>query len=773
MAQVQNPIFLLPYQDREFSRKLGGGGPKTPLVAVTDSLRTGFAAAVEGLAAEAARIGAAPENPLAVKIGLRPKALAKSNRPYDFLNAAALPVTAGEGSGELIVEGTSDRLRNLASSFLTATSKADTFAVSTFESIRAWDVTSDVFGLVSAAEVDEFLAEAGRSRLLLRLAFFPWIERPAFVIRQAQVGPQQAIVPAPEHAIVRHLVARGFEVQEFRGAVTRPVVYVAATADLSLQSFVGVPGLRSVGVVPQYSAGDDYGPQSFEVLRAVGSGDFVPAAPTSPIVGLLDTGVAAGELTSSLVAQEPYDPPGKQDNDHGTFVAGLLVSSRTLNDGSEMFPDDSSRVVDAQVLPAGSIDERSLFARVDEAVRKHTPLGVNVWNCSFGASPTGSFRYSTLAQDLDLLSDELGILFVVSSGNNPLVPPRPWPPLRGVDYGDGLKSPSEAMRVASVGARSHLGGAAPVGAPASYSRRGPNFAAHVKPEVSHWAGDVGLSGGLEGFGSRSLISGDRMAESAGTSFAAPLVSTIAANVWKLVEESSSVSAVTPELIRGLLVHSSRIVDPAAGNLRDYLGWGTPMSSGEILTDNPGRFTTVHEVVMTPGNDWFKRPFPVPAALLTPEGKFRGRATVTISYAPPINPAFGAEAVRYDVSGGFGKIYRDRDGKEHFSAIASADGGRASYWEVDQVSDGKWSPVKTTSSVHAQGVAGVDWALRLSLTERMANELQVEQLVYAIVTLESVDGNVNVYQDGVSAVVRLQYPRIPLLPSATVQIRPGS
>ena len=760
MPEATNPIFVLPYQDVEFSRKRGGGSYRPPLVPVTDGLRAELASRIEMFAEVAAQGGFSSALPMPLKIRLRPGALAKSNRPYTLLSAVALHVSAGDGPGELIVEATTDRLRNLASAVRSATSSADVFAISTIESLEAWDLVRDVFGLPSTVDVEDELRAAIGERALLRLAFFPWVVRQNFVPRQVGISAQSLAI-GEGSAIAAYLVRSGVELQEFRGSTQRPVAYVTATSALSLSLLAHTPGLRSVGKVPSYATDDMVSAQVYSEIRAVSAQDITAPENLGPVVGVLDHGIAPGVLDPFIVDRHHFDPPGRVDPQHGTFVGGLVAAANSLNGGDPRFPVDSCRLFDAQVLPAGSgVDERTLFDRLNQVVRARAiSEGIRVWNCSFGAKPIGNFSYSTLAQDLDQLSDELGVLFVVAAGNNPRVPPRPWPPLRGADYDDALRSPSEAVRVATVGARSHRGGAAPEGAPSSYSRRGPNFASNVKPEVGHWAGDVSPQGHAGGYGVHSVLPGDVLAESVGTSFAAPLVSATAASLWAALEGSGAFSEVRPELVRGLLVHSAQLADPQPDlRVRDYIGWGTPPSSLEVIQDTDTRFTTIHEVVMTPGNDWMKRPFPVPDVLLTEAGKLRALVTVTIAYAPPVNPAFGAESIRYDVSGAFGRVVRDADGVEHFNAITTADGRRHAYWEADRITDGKWSPVKTSKSRHPQGVAGGDWALRLTLTERMANELQVEQRVFVIVTMESVDGNAQVNEAGIRALTRLQYPR---------------
>lgn len=176
------------------------------------------------------------------------------------------------------------------------------------------------------------------------------------------------------------------------------------------------------------------------------------------------------------------------------------------------------------------------------------------------------------------------------------------------------------------------------------------------------------------------------------------------------------------------------------------------------------------MTLTPAAEWTKRPFPIPDVLLTPEGKFRGEVYLTVAYAPPVNPAFGAEAVRYDVAGSFGAI-RVVNGKEKFSTITpqhKAPG--ASYWEKDQIADGKWAPVKTYFGRYVQGVQGGTWALRLTLTERVTNEINKEQRAYAIITFRAIEPGVDVYNSGIDAIARLNYDSTSMVPVDRIRVQ---
>lgn len=759
---MTNPILLLPYQPHEFVRKTGGGSQKPPIVEITADLRSELSGQLERLADHAKSSGATRTDPLPVKIKLREQALAKSNRPYAFLAQAALPAVAAGRPGELIVEGTADRLQNLSSLIRTSDSKKDLYDISTFETFSGWNVLVDGFRRVGDESADSVVQAAREAGKTLRLTFFPWVARRLehAVMPQGVVSGHDGSHPRTE--VVGALSElTGLNVEVASATSGRPVAYVRPSADLTADRISQVRGIRSMSVTPEYAPIRSI-PQGMRPIRTLTTGEVPLPGSDAPVVAVLDSGVDSTHLENAVVKRVEFDPVGLRNPEHGTFVAGLVMSAGHLNGGGD-FPDDSSHVIDAQVLPNGTIDEPLLLERIEDVVRRNPQ--VKVWNCSFGAPTAGIPEYGPFAQELDALSQELGVLFVQAAGNYEGRPARGWPP---VDLDDLLMSPAEAVRSLTVGARAHKGGLVQAGAPASYSRRGPNFAAHVKPEVCHWAGDLDQQGYLGGFGVQSLLPSGELAEGIGTSFSTPVVSTIAANVWARLEAAGA-TTVRPELIKGLLVHAASLRDTTTEpDYRNYYGWGVPPSSTEVLSNLDSEFTTVHEVVLTPGNKWFKRPFPVPASLLTDTGKFRGEVVMTLSYAPVLNPAFGSEAVREDVAGAFGRFQTPGDSST-FKAITSPQPSGGAYWEADQIEDGKWAPVKTYRGRYPNGVAGGEWALRLTPTERVSDEVAREQRVFVFITFRGIDPNVQVYQDGVRAVRAMRYPSRNMTLDSTVRI----
>lgn len=755
-----NPILLLPFKVQELGRKPGGGNVPNPLVAVTSTLMAQLSTRFNDLAAEAAARGASEQYPAPVRVVLRPSALAKSNRPYKLLGQAGLNVVAAEAPGEVIAAGTPGRLRLLATIVNRATAKRDLFDISTFQEVSLW----------GAGVPEESTNPSGDQ--LYEVTYFPWangamsISTQTLSELQGTGGVEQGLALRGSGTLDDVKAALDVNVVARVPSQLQLVEIVRCSWD-SLIALSTVMGVRSINRAPEYEVISLAGSTQGEVSTALPP--LNPPDSSTPIVGVLDSGVSSAVLAPWIVASERYDVPPALDTYHGTFVAGLVTNSAGFNAGGQSFPTEGARVLDAQVMPRGNVPVDLLLERIVEVVENYSDT-VKVWNCSF-ASPTPESvpRYTALARELDALSDRLGILFVQAAGN--YVPAgqsaRAWPPtgLAGAD--DAICSPAEAVRSITVGALSHLGGFVPVGRPSSYSRRGPSFAHHIKPEITHWAGDVDSSGVLSGHGVRSIGTGDVVTEDIGTSFSTPIASSIAANAWSEVDSSGAVSRVTPELIKGLLAHSAALAADAPNKeFRHYTGWGRPDSASGLLQNFDNEFTTVHEVDIPQQGVWTKAPFPMPDSLLTVDGKFHGEVILTISYAPPVDPNFGAECVRYEVSGGFGFQFAV-NGKLNYKSITEED---APTPEPGRIADGKWSPLKTYRKKFPRGQAGgLAWALRLELLQRMQDEQSQSQRVYAIVTLRSIDPDVEVYQRGVAAVNALRIENKAMLSSARIRL----
>jgi hypothetical protein len=346
-----------------------------------------------------------------------------------------------------------------------------------------------------------------------------------------------------------------------------------------------------------------------------------------------------------------------------------------------------------------------------------------VWNLSIAtASEVSDEEFSEFARELDNLSDQHNVLFVVSAGNYLEQPRRTWPASDGLL--DRLASPGDSVRALTVGAIAHRANATTLvqsGEPAPYSRRGPGPVFTPKPDVIHFGGNATTNWESTGVGVRILHPSGKTARVFGTSYSAPVVSALAAHTWRDLESGNRRNPipVSPTLVKALIVHAAELNSPPRTvRERRYFGAGIPSDPVGVLYDSDSSFTLMFEIDLVDGAKWRKAPYPIPESLLV-NGKLRAEVIMTCAYASPLNGDAGAEYVRFNASIGFGTLEPNEKGALEFAGQLPGDYEEGSHgFESAQIEHGgKWAPVKVFRRSMKNGVAGNVWAVQASVLRR--------------------------------------------------------
>jgi hypothetical protein len=392
---------------------------------------------------------------------------------------------------------------------------------------------------------------------------------------------------------------------------------------------------------------------------------------------------------------------------------------------------------------------------------------VKVWNLSLGAGVSDEGVFSDFAVMLDNLSEEYGVLFVISAGNYLDLPRRGWPD--AAELNDRILSPSDAVRALTVGSIAHSdaeGQTVAIGAPSPYSRRGPGPVFTPKPDVVHIGGGVHSPWATGASSIRFMGPQGQTGRSFGTSYAAPLASCLAAHAWRALDGSNA-NKPTPSKIKALVLHAAQLSSPDRSPLeRRYYGAGLPTDVISALYDRNDSFTLMFDAQLVEGRRWRKAPYPIPQSLLH-QGKFKGEIIITAVYSPPLDANAGAEYVRANLELSFGTL--DAKGNIKGQVPQEGDIGQSGYETAQIEHGGKWSPVKIHRRKFPQGCAGDVWALQATLRLR-AGEPPLQKPVGAtiLVTLRSVDGNEKVYEEGSRALAATNWVsnilpvRVPIL-----------
>lgn len=316
-----------------------------------------------------------------------------------------------------------------------------------------------------------------------------------------------------------------------------------------------------------------------------------PSPPdNAPGIVVLDSGLTTGHpLIAPAVGDAQSFLPGKDasdENGHGTHVAGLALYGDV-----EAAATEGRFVPDLRLFSGRILDENNENAsrfvenQIDEATRYfHEEYGCVVFNLSFGDrnKPYLGGHVKWLAYTLDALSRELGVLFLVPTGNVD------GSCLEGLEWKEAYPTyltkeqwaiidPAPALNALTVGSlvrhdqtlgsQRYAGDPAEVpiarkDQPSPFSRCGPSVGGAIKPELIAYGGNWALNARSEanlivesGLGELSFrhdyIGESLFAVKSGSSAAAPQVSHLAALVLSEYPDAS------PDLLRALLLaHAS-------------------------------------------------------------------------------------------------------------------------------------------------------------------------------------------------------------------------
>lgn len=421
----------------------------------------------------------------------------------------------------------------------------------------------------------------------------------------------------------------------------------------------------------------------------------IPPNANAPAVCVVDSGIQEGhallqpaidhaashcflpEMAATAVADE-VAPGG-----HGTRVAGaVLYGEKVPKEGA---PELSFWIQNARVLNAQNLMPITLFP--PEAIRKAVerfndgPRRTRIFNHSINACGYCRTRYmSSWAAEIDQLCNERDVLIVQSAGNLPIVGIREHL-AAGRDYPNYLSensariaNPGQSLQALTVGSVAY--DAAEAGAwrsftvqlngPSAFSRTGPGIWNVIKPEVVSYGGDAvrttGNSPDIQGGGRiraacpelvRSTLRSPGPAsdsDEAGTSYAAPKVARIAAQVQRVLPDEPALlyralvvqSAQWPTWAEGLLTRLRNppdnlpqaerqvLLDATSHALRS-LGYGIPDEERATAnTDHRTTFITSGSIEIHAAECHVYQ-VPIPAELRQQADEFDLRIDVTLSY----------------------------------------------------------------------------------------------------------------------------------------------
>ena len=492
---------------------------------------------------------------------------------------------------------------------------------------------------------------------------------------------------------------------------------------------------------------------------------------TYPIVGVIDSGVAP-VLDGWVAGRFDYLSSGEYDAVHGTNVAGLLTIGQTLNSVDVAPEANGCRLYDIPLYPNGPFMARyrrgfsDFLEEIEQAVAEaKNEHGVRVFNLSINAvAPVERHRYSIYASRLDQIADTYGVVFVNSAGNLPPAQARSaWQkrPVDVINYfasrtsPDTIFKPAESVRSISVGALNPPNTNQIADAPTVYTTRGPGLQVGVKPDVACYGG-TGGSGPGKPTGLASLSPSGGRQSVVGTSFAAPLVARTLAGLDTATEGGLSVEA-----LRAMLLHHTAMPEPLTKRgLKDigrqFAGFGRPRAVATMLETDDHQITLLFQSRLSIGEKKpviLRFPFSWPQSLVT-DGRCSGLAKITLVYAPPLDPAFGAEFVRVNLEASLKQRQPEpaSDGSVRFTnQIAARYLPKSTNLAIPEkalIDHGlKWWPAKQYESTFVEKGSSSQWRLEVTSLVRAEAQFPAEGVPFAVLlTLADPDGSHPVFQE---------------------------
>jgi subtilisin family serine protease len=440
-------------------------------------------------------------------------------------------------------------------------------------------------------------------------------------------------------------------------------------------------------------------PQSFDVLDTT----YRPTTPVfgddMPMACVMDSGVLPGHplLAGGVIDSHDFDSGENTAADragHGTHVAGIVVYGNLVKAISQNRWVPKVQVLNAKIMRKATLggtdfaDAKRVETQLEDAIRWAAGQGCRTFNLSIGdISRTYSGHQLPWALLLDTLARELDIVIVVATGNNtsPEVPVSATRAqlqkgvlenLYGPDH--SLIDPATAALALTVGAVArqdqpetrplvlhpgevHPPVASPVEGPSPFTRTGVcdgrrgGLHRSIKPELVAYGGNYLLRLSAPPYewakndrylGEPSLAfnfpaTGMLFASASGTSFAAPYVTHIAAQVEHRFKQGGRPASAN--LVRALVVNSAKHSEAARSFIEGHrtadaelsilrtMGYGKPDPKAALYSSENRVVLYAEDAV--PEDQYHLYELALPADFVRENG--RRRIRLTLAYDPPI------------------------------------------------------------------------------------------------------------------------------------------
>lgn len=333
-------------------------------------------------------------------------------------------------------------------------------------------------------------------------------------------------------------------------------------------------------------------------VSGVGAHPAPPLPPNleeKPIVGVVDGGLRDRTyMATEAWRAVPLVPNRNAAWEHGGQVSALAVHAHAWNTNLPL-PEIYCRIGTVQAIPRANSsyphDPQQFTSYLGSVMARHR--NTRVWNMSFNERlPCDPDRVSYLGHEFARLARQYGALPVISAGN------------KSRTNRIRIAPPADCEAGLVVGGRKTGTDSLPR-EPCDHSLPGPGPAGMLKPDLSHYSTLTVLGG----------------SSSTGTSYATPLISSLAANAF------DNLKYPTPDLVRALLINRADLT-----KFERVRGWGSPIGTQFPWIRAPGSVTLAWWSKLIPGYSHYWNNIPITPSLGT-NGKLRGKGMLTAILNP--------------------------------------------------------------------------------------------------------------------------------------------
>ena len=279
-----------------------------------------------------------------------------------------------------------------------------------------------------------------------------------------------------------------------------------------------------------------------------------------PCVVVIDGGIdfsASPQIEPFVSEHLSYEHNEYNNFQHGTAVASRVIFGENIDVQLKTgILTPKARVIDACIFDTETLTEDNLIEKIKYIV-EHYHEKAQIFNLSVNSSKAiDQNTMSLLGYEIDALIHKYKIIFTISAGNHNL-----WQftdDYANISDDDDaiIASPAEATLALAVGAINNendpnsLTGKDEI---SPYSRIGHGFVQNEKPDIVAYGGNISIANKTN-FGITAISNNGQFVTTSGTSFAAPVVASNAAQIIRYVNNDSGMA---PLLTKLLMIHSAK------------------------------------------------------------------------------------------------------------------------------------------------------------------------------------------------------------------------